>query len=126
MFYSLDPRVHVSFLPSLVYAASFYQDLQESFNTQRPSWNSLAEYKRDMMDRTLEITYNLYKRIIVEYNGYQKELLRIDNAAVKTAFEYFDDDGNGVVTKKGMMIFTERDIEKRSLKTDVIATKEGF
>ena len=118
--------LHVSFLPSLVYAASFNQDLQESFNTQRPSWNSLAEYKRDMMDRTLEITYNLYKRIIVEYNGYQKELLRIDNAAVKTAFEYFDDDGNGVVTKEEMMIFTERDIEKRSLKTDVIATKEGF
>ena len=79
------------------------------------------------MDRTLEITDRLYKQVVVEYDEYQRALSLIDNASVKIAFEYFDYDGNGIVTKGEMMNFTKKDPKKkRNLKTDPIATKVGF
>ena len=79
-----------------------------------------------MLVRTLKITDNLYKKVIVEYNEYQTELLRIDKSAFKIAFEFFDSDGNGVVTKEEMVFMTEIDPEKRNLKTDIIASQESF
>ena len=117
-------KIRVLLLQSFVYAASLYQD---NYN-QKPTWKSLDEYKSDMMDRTLNFTYNLYEEYSckkVEYNEYQKELLRIDNTAVKIAFEYFDVDENEVVTKDEMMIFTKKDPEKRNMKEDYIASQEG-
>ena len=93
----------------------------------KPNWRNLTEYKKWLMDRTLEITNRLYKQVVVEYDEYQRALSLIDNASVKIAFEYFDYDGNGIVTKGEMMNFTEKDPKKkRNLKTDPIATTVGF
>ena len=119
-------KIYVLLLQSFLYGASLYQDIYN----QKPTWKSLDEYKSDMLDRTLNFTYNLYKessckRAIVGYNEYQKELLRIDNTAVKIAFEYFDVDENEIVTKNEMMIFTKKNPAKRNMKTDTLASKEG-
>ena len=84
----------------------------------KPSWETKAESRKDMMDRTLQVTHKMYSQVVVEYDEYQRELLLIDNAAVKVAFEYFDDDGNGVVSKIEMMKFTEKDLAKNEFQTD--------
>ena len=112
-------KIYILLLPVFVNAASIFQ-------YPKPTWDNLKAYRNDMTDRTLKITDNLYKRIIVEYSEYQTELLRIDNAAVKVAFEYYDKDGNGVVTKEEMLLMTEKDPEKRNLKTDTIASQESL
>ena len=90
----------------------------------QPSWATMAESKKDMMDRTLKVMHKLYSRVVVEYDEYQRELLLMDNSAVKVAFKYFDDDGNGVVSKSEMMKFTETNLAKKEFQTDIIASHD--
>ena len=66
----------------------------------------------------MKVTHKLYSRVVVEYDEYQRELLLIDNAAVKETFKYFDDDGNGVVSKIEMLKFTETDLAKKEFQSD--------
>ena len=111
---------------SLVFILSFVNTapLPGQFSIGKPTWDTKTESENDMMDRTLKVMHDLYSQIDVEYNDYQRELMRIDIGAVKIAFEFFDDDGNGVVTKNEMMKFTETNLAKRYLQIDTVASTE--
>ena len=110
---------------NFIFAAPLSErEVPYSFDGMKPSWETMAESRKDMMDRTLKVTHKLYSRVVVEYDEYQRALLLIDNAAVKVAFEYFDDDGDGVVTKNEMMKFTETDLAKKEFKTDIIGSND--
>ena len=110
---------------NFIFAAPLSEtEVPYSFDGMKPSWETMVESRKDMMDRTLKVTHKLYSRVVVQYDEYQRALLLIDNAAVKVAFEYFDDDGNGVVTKNEMMKFTETELAKKEFNTDIIGSND--
>ena len=109
---------------NFIFSAPISDEKSYSFIGMKPSWETMAESRKDMMDRTLKVTHKLYSRVAVEYDEYERALLLIDNAAVEVAFKYFDDDGNEVVSKSELMKFTETDLAKKEFSTDTIASND--